>query len=118
MHKIVDLRFDDYFAYAPNVGTRGNNLKLYPFFAGRNVAFNFFGNRVVNYWNSLPDYVDTAASLNIFKNSLDEKVHLLHRFLRGLSEFYKIFCPWVNLVVQFPLITLYCRNLVQLCDNC
>ncbi len=83
VHNIVDLRFDDYFAYAPNVGTRGNSLKLYPFFAGRNVAFNFFGNRVVNYWNSLPDYVVTAASLNIFKNRLDEKVHLLHRFLRG-----------------------------------
>ena len=34
---------------------------------------NFFTNRVVNNWNSLPEYIVglEAGSLNIFKNSLD-----------------------------------------------
>ena len=32
---------------------------------------NFFANRVVNNWNSLPEYIVEAGSLNIFKNSLD-----------------------------------------------
>ena len=28
---------------------------------------NFFANRVVNNWNSLPEYIVEAGSLNIFK---------------------------------------------------
>ena len=32
---------------------------------------NFFANRVVNNWNSLPEYIVEAGLLNIFKNSLD-----------------------------------------------
>ena len=28
--------------------------------------------RAVNSWNSLPDYVVTAQSLNVFKNQLDD----------------------------------------------
>ena len=31
---------------------------------------NFFANRVVNNWNSLPEYIVEAGSLNIFKNLL------------------------------------------------
>ena len=32
---------------------------------------HFFANRIVNNWNSLPNHVVNAGSLNIFKNSLD-----------------------------------------------
>ena len=32
---------------------------------------NFFANRVVNNWNSLPECIVEAGLLNIFKNSLD-----------------------------------------------
>ena len=32
---------------------------------------NYFANRVVNNWNSLPDNVVGAGTLNMFKNSLD-----------------------------------------------
>ena len=32
---------------------------------------NVFANRVVNNWNSLPEFIVEADSLNIFKNSLD-----------------------------------------------
>ncbi len=31
-----------------------------------------FCSRVVGYWNSLPDYVVKASSINMFKNSLDK----------------------------------------------
>ena len=34
----------------------------------------FFSNRVVNNWNSLPEYIVEAGSLNIFNNSLDRFV--------------------------------------------
>ena len=33
---------------------------------------NFFMNRIVNQWNSLPQYVTASASLNMFKNNLDQ----------------------------------------------
>jgi len=32
----------------------------------------FFTNRVVNIWNSLPNYVITAESVNSFKSRLDK----------------------------------------------
>ena len=36
-----------------------------------------FCNRVTNLWNSLPNEVVTASSLNIFKNRLDK--HWIHQ---------------------------------------
>ena len=33
---------------------------------------NFFTNRVITTWNSLPEDVVTASSLNMFKNKLDQ----------------------------------------------
>ena len=49
---------------------------------------NFFANRVVNNWNSLPEYIVEAGSLNIFKNSLDRlwsNQDLLYNY-RGVIE--------------------------------
>lgn len=83
MHKMVDLSFDDYFKYAPVVGTRGNSLKLYPSLATKVVTFNYFGNRVVNYWNALPEVVVTAPSLAVFKKKLLEHQNCLLVFLKG-----------------------------------
>ena len=80
---LIDLLFIDYFDYAPDVGTRGNSLKLYARHARTNITLNFFGNRVVNFWNVLPNYVVLAPSLNVFKKRLDEKADVLRQFLRG-----------------------------------
>jgi hypothetical protein len=80
---LVDLDFADFFQYAPERGTRGNNRKLYASFARKSVVMNFFCNRVVNYWNSLPNEVVDAASLSIFKNKLDQNVAVLTQFMRG-----------------------------------
>ena len=32
---------------------------------------SFFSNRVINLWNSLPDFVVTADSVNMLKNYID-----------------------------------------------
>ena len=48
----------------------------------------FFANRVVNNWNSLPEYIVEAGSLNIFENSLDRlwsNQDLLYNY-RGVIE--------------------------------
>ena len=55
----------------PEIGTRGNTKKL----KGHNVKCDarkfFFSERVVETWNSLPDSVVDAPSVNAFKRRLD-----------------------------------------------
>ncbi len=38
----------------------------------KNTRKYFFKNRVVNFWNRLPDVIKCANSINIFKNKLDD----------------------------------------------
>jgi hypothetical protein len=52
--------------------TRGNSLKLYKPLGGPRVRSRFFSQRIINSWNSLPDSVITAPSVNAFKNRLDK----------------------------------------------
>ena len=52
--------------------TRGNKFKLQKFNCHYNIRKYSFGSRVVNVWNSLPDYVVEAESVNAFKNRLDK----------------------------------------------
>ena len=50
---------------------------------------NYFANRVVNNWNSLPDYVIGAGTLNMFKNSLDRlwsKQDLLYNYRAAIEK--------------------------------
>ena len=51
--------------------TRGNSLKLMHTRSHYDLRKFSFCSRVVGVWNSLPDSVVTATSLNIFKNRLD-----------------------------------------------
>ena len=52
--------------------TRGNSLKLLKPRHRLNVRGSHFANRVVNLWNSLPDNVVTAPSVDSFKRRLDK----------------------------------------------
>ena len=52
--------------------TRGNSLKLMHVRSRLDQRKFSFCSRVVGYWNSLPDYVVKASSINMFKNSLDK----------------------------------------------
>ena len=40
---------------------------------------NSFSVRVINPWNSLPDYIKESKTLNIFKNSYDDHVKNVER---------------------------------------
>ena len=83
MNGMIALDFDEFFRFAPDVGTRGNGRKLYPLIVRRNVVVNYFCNRVINVWNSLPREVVTAPTLNILKKRLNQMENLLVPFLRG-----------------------------------
>jgi hypothetical protein len=58
-----------------NLGTatRGHSLKLKKCQSSLSLRQNFFSLRVVNHWNSLPEQVVSAPSLNCFKNRLDKQ---------------------------------------------
>ena len=50
---------------------------------------NYFANRVVNNWNSLPDYIVGAGTLNMYKNSLDRlwsKQDLLYNYRATIEK--------------------------------
>ena len=49
-----------------------SNLNVKQF--NSNMRKNSFSVRVINPWNSLPDYIKESKSLNIFKNSYDDHV--------------------------------------------
>ena len=60
---------------------------------------NYFANRVVNNWNSLPECIVEAGSLNIFKNSLDRlwsNQDLLYNY-RGVIEKKISFQKWYGI---------------------
>ena len=50
---------------------RGHSLKLSKHQVRLKVRSGFFAERIVSHWNSLPEAVVTATSVNMFKNRLD-----------------------------------------------
>ena len=52
--------------------TRSNGYKLFKKRANKKSYQSFFTNRITNLWNSLPDDIVRAKTLNRFKNQLDK----------------------------------------------
>ena len=60
-----------WFELSNNNRTRGHRFKLTKSRSRVNIRKNFFSQRVVNTWNSLPSEVVEAESINAFKNRYD-----------------------------------------------
>lgn len=71
LHKIDDLDPTLFFNLADNNRTRGHPLKLNKPRARLDIRKYSFSVRVINEWNSLPEEVVLAPSINCFKNRLD-----------------------------------------------
>ena len=54
-----------------NSSTRGHSKKLKKLSAQKSCRAEFFTRRITNAWNSLPEGVISAPTLNTFKNRLD-----------------------------------------------
>ncbi len=65
VHNLVDLNFDDFFTYAPNLGTRTNGRKLFVHSCRLNIRRNSFAVRVVPTWNRLPLPAEGPSPLEI-----------------------------------------------------
>ena len=57
--------FNNYGKQFFNFSSRTNNL------VSRSKNLDFFGERVRNYWNKLPEHIKSKNSVNSFKNALD-----------------------------------------------
>ena len=62
-------QMNNYGSHFFNLSTRTNNLVARP---GGNKNMDFFGQRVIRFWNKLPEYVKDKKSVNGFKNALDD----------------------------------------------
>lgn len=72
MHGRVRLRKEDFFDKPRAAQTRGHQLKVAKHQSTSRIRCNHFSIRVVNDWNSLPEEVVCAPSLDSFKNRLDK----------------------------------------------
>ena len=68
----IDLVNPGLLSLAPHGITRNNGLKLVGKRFQTDIAKNFFANKVVSQWNSLPRDVVHAQSINMFKNRIDK----------------------------------------------
>ena len=82
---LCDLEVTKFFSFAPiSSVTRGHNKKLTKPVCHTNGQLNFFSNRVVNYWNSLPPDIVNAKTLGSFSDKLRSLD--LTRFCRGTGK--------------------------------
>ena len=71
----------------PPVGktrTRGDKIRMKGRPFKKEMRRNFFSQRVVNLWNSLPEKAVEARSLSVFKTEIDR--FLINMGIRGYGE--------------------------------
>ena len=84
LHGHYDSRCIPSLQLASDRPTRGHSFKLYKPAVCSGPRAHSFSIRIVNPWNSLPDHVVTAPSINSFKNRLDS-----HWFQQEILYNYK-----------------------------
>ena len=72
LHDIYDINVVPLLVRNFETRTRGNSLRLKVARCKYDIKKFSFCNRIVNMWNSLPDYVVNSVSVNAFKNNLDK----------------------------------------------
>ena len=71
LNKHIKIDSNIFFSLSTVTHTRGHQLKLYKPPVQHLPRQKIFSNRIINEWNSLPEYVVSATSINDFKNRLD-----------------------------------------------
>ena len=67
--------FANLFTYSNSI-TRGHSLKQFKSFSKLRCRYDYFSNRIVNNWNSLPENVVNSSTVNCFKSCID--THLIN----------------------------------------
>ena len=63
------------FSIVQSSNTRGHPYKLVKRHVSTNQFAQFYTNRIVNTWNSLPEHIVKAGSIDAFKNYIDKHWH-------------------------------------------
>ena len=82
VNNLVDLNFDDFFCFSNNIySLRGHSLKLSSTSKyTNNIRANFFSERVIKIWNSLPYSIVNCDNFSTFKARLN--CHCLQHFCK------------------------------------
>ena len=72
LHKIDDLKTEDFFTVRNDTNTRSMNVNFYIKNCSSNSKLHGFSYRSRRYWNSLSKLTKEARDLNSFKNLLDK----------------------------------------------
>ena len=70
LNGLVDVNSSSFFKRSLYSSTRGNSLKLTKLAVVSERDKNFFTNRVINIWNSLPDVIVTSSYVSSFKRNI------------------------------------------------
>ena len=77
--RLINVDFDLFFSFARDVRSRGNSFKLDIPRTNCNVRRNFFSQRVIGPWNSLPNEVVEVDDVTTFKSRFDRHIFQLNR---------------------------------------
>ena len=88
-----------FFKFSPHHNTRGHKYKLPKRQSTACVRANFFNERVLNIWNSLPDDVVNFDSFYQFKRSI-KGVNMPHYFR---------FCYWFFVILICVFVFIHCN---------
>ena len=69
---LTTIPFECFFSLDTTRQTREHSLKISKHSCTKDIRKYFFSNRVINRWNSLPDHIVQASSINVFKNGLQK----------------------------------------------
>ena len=72
MNGLVRMNINTLFSPTKILHTRGHSQRVFKKHAVKSPRANFFAQRVINDWNSIPADIPNAPSLNTFKNRLDK----------------------------------------------
>ena len=72
LKNFLNVDSSNFFTLSSTTFTRGHDFKLFKSRSKLLVRSNFFTNRIINQWNSLPPSVINAPSISVFKNRLDQ----------------------------------------------
>ena len=70
-HGLYNIDPESFFEFNCDARTRGHNYKIKKQSARLEIRKHYYGMRVVDLWNSLPNSVVKAKTINSFKNQLD-----------------------------------------------
>jgi hypothetical protein len=70
LYGLVDVNTNDFVVLSHNNNVRGNQYKLVKPIATSTCDANFFSNRIINIWNSLPNSVVNAHTVSCFYRRL------------------------------------------------